>query len=73
MTTAKMRIPGAKLIDFCKHCNGSELALFDSVFHADFRLVSDVDPVSKRDPDRSRNYLRRKHIPDSVQVMHDER
>ena len=73
MITVKMRIPGAKLIDFCKQWYGSELALFDSVFLADFRPVSDVDPVSKRGLERSRNYLRRKHILGSVQVIHDAR
>ena len=97
-----MRIPKAKLIEFCKRWNVSELALFGSILRADFRpesdvdvLVSfapqtrvtlfdmaqmqeelkgifkrDVDLVSKRGLEHSRNYLRRKQILDSAQVIH---
>ena len=97
-----MRIPKAKLIEFCKRWNVSELALFGSVLRPDFRPDSDVDVlfsfapqtrvtlfdmaqmqeelkdifkrevdlVSKRGLEHSRNYLRRKQILDSAQVIH---
>ena len=102
MNKAKLRIPKAKLIEFCKRWNVSELALFGSALREDFRsdsdvdlLVSfapqahvtlfdmaqmqnelkeiferDVDLVSKRGLERSRNYLRRKQILGSAQVIH---
>ena len=97
-----MEIPKAKLMEFCRRWNISELALFGSVLRADFRpdsdvdvLVSfapqaqvtlfdmarmqeelkdifkrDVDLISKRGLEHSRNYLRRKQILDSAQVIH---
>jgi predicted nucleotidyltransferase len=102
MNKTQIRLPRAKLIEFCKRWNVSELALFGSVLRADFRpdsdvdvLVSfapqahvtlfdmarmqeelkdifkrDVDLVSKRGLQQSRNYLRRKQILDSAQVIH---
>ena len=102
MNKTKLRIPKAKLIEFCKRWNVSELALFGSVLRADFRpdsdvdvLISfapqsrvtlfdmarmqvelkdifkrDVDLVSKRGLENSRNYLRRKQILDSAEVIH---
>jgi len=102
MSTIKFSIPKAKLAEFCRRWNISELALFGSALREDFRsdsdvdiLVSfalptritlfdmaqmqaelkdifkrDVDLVSKRGLERSRNYLRRKQILDSAQVIH---
>jgi uncharacterized protein len=102
MNKTQIRLPRAKLIEFCRRWNVSELALFGSVLRADFRpdsdvdvLVSfapqahvtlfdmarmqeelkdifkrDVDLVSKRGLEHSRNYLRRKQILDSAQVIH---
>lgn len=98
----KIKIPKAKLADFCKRWNVSEFAIFGSALSADFRpdsdvdvLISfapqaqitlfdmvhmqdelkaifgrDVDLVSKRGVENSRNYLRRKNILDSAQVIH---
>jgi uncharacterized protein len=102
MNKVKIKIPKAKLAEFCRRWNISEFALFGSVLRADFRpdsdvdvLVSfspeahvtlfdmarmqdelktifgrDVDLVSKRGLENSRNYLRRKYILDSAQVIH---
>ena len=102
MNKAKMRIPRAKIAEFCKRWNVSEFALFGSALTSNFRpdsdvdvLVSfppnakvtlfdmanmqaelqeifkrDVDLVSKRGAERSRNYLRRKRILDSARVIH---
>lgn len=102
MNKAKIRIPQAKLAEFCRRWNISELALFGSALREDFRsdsdvdvLVSfapearvtlidmvhmqdelkdifkrDVDLVSRRGLERSRNYLRRKQILGSAQVIH---
>jgi len=102
MNKVKIRIPKAKLTEFCKRWNVSEFALFGSALRADFRpdsdvdvLVSfapqahvtlfdmarmqmelkaifkrDVDLVSRRGVEKSRNYLRRKRILDSAQVIH---
>jgi len=102
MDKAKIRIPKAKITEFCKRWNISELALFGSVLRADFCpdsdvdvLVSfvpqarvtlfdmarmqaelkdifkrDVDLISRRGLEHSRNYLRRKRILDSAQVIH---
>ena len=102
MNKTKFTIPKAKLAEFCRRWNISELALFGSALCEDFRpdsdvdiLVSfapqarvtlfdmaqmqaelkeifkrDVDLVSKRGLERSRNYLRRKQILGSAQVIH---
>ncbi len=102
MNQAKFTIPKAKLSEFCRHWNISELALFGSALREDFRPDSDVDVlvsfapqahvtlfdmaqmqnelkdifhrevdlVSKRGLENSRNYLRRKQILDSAQVIH---
>lgn len=102
MNKAKIRIPKAKLAEFCKRWNISEFALFGSVLREDFSADSDVDVlvsfdpqahvtlfdmaqmqdelkkifkrdvdlVSKRGLERSRNYLRRKEILGSAQVIH---
>ena len=102
MNKAKLTIPKAKLSEFCRRWNISELALFGSALREDFRPDSDVDVlvsfapqarvtlfdmaqmqnelkdifkrevdlVSKRGLENSRNYLRRKQILDSAQVIH---
>jgi uncharacterized protein len=102
MNKTKFPIPKAKLSQFCKRWNISELALFGSALREDFRPDSDVDVlvsfapqahvtlfdmaqmqnelkdifkrevdlVSKRGLENSRNYLRRKQILDSAQVIH---
>ena len=101
MDKVKLRIPKAKLAEFCKRWNVSEFALFGSVLRSDFRpnsdvdvLVSfapqarvtlfdmarmqmeleaifkrDVDLVSRRGVENSRNHLRRKRILGSAQVI----
>jgi uncharacterized protein len=98
----KIKVPKAKIAEFCKRWNVSELAIFGSALRADFRpdsdvdvLVSfapeakislfdmvhmqeelkqifgrDVDLISKRGVEDSRNYLRRKAILESAQVIH---
>ncbi len=105
MNKVRIRIPKAKLVEFCKRWNVSEFALFGSVLRADFHTDSDVDVlvsfapqahvtlfdmarmqaelkdifkrdvdlVSKRGLENSRNYLRRKRILDSAQVIHVSR
>ena len=102
MNKAKFTIPKAKLSEFCRRWNISELALFGSALREDFRPDSDVDVlvsfgpqahvtlfdmaqmqnelkdifkrevdlVSKRGLENSRNYLRRKEILNSAQVIH---
>src|SRR3990172_7897409 len=102
MNKMKIKIPKAKIAEFCKRWNISELAIFGSALRADFRpdsdvdvLVSfapeakvslfdmvhmqdelkqifgrDVDLISKRGVENSRNYLRRKAILESAQVIH---
>jgi uncharacterized protein len=102
MDKARIRIPKAKITEFCKRWNVSEFALFGSVLRADFRTDSDVDVlvsfaprarvtlfdmarmqaelkdifkrdvdlVSRRGLENSRNYLRRKRILDSARVIH---
>ena len=98
----KVKIPKAKIAEFCKRWDVSELAIFGSALRADFRpdsdvdvLVSfapeakvslfdmvhmqdelnqifgrDVDLISKRGVEDSRNYLRRKAILESAQVIY---
>ena len=102
MEKVKIKVPKAKIAEFCKRWNISELAIFGSALRADFRpdsdvdvLVSftpeakvtlfdmvnmqdelkqifgrDVDLISKRGVENSRNYLRRKAILESAQVIH---
>jgi predicted nucleotidyltransferase len=102
MDKVKIKIPKAKLAEFCRRWSISEFALFGSVLSTDFRPDSDVDVlvsfspeahvtlfdmarmqdeleaifgrevdlVSRRGLENSRNYLRRKHILDSAQVIH---
>ena len=97
-----MRIPKAKLAEFCKRWNVSEFALFGSVLRTDFSPTSDVDVlvsfapqaqvtlfdmarmqielqaifkrdvdlVTKRGVENSRNPIRRKRILASAQVIH---
>ena len=102
MKKTKFSIPKARLAEFCKRWNISELALFGSALREDFRPHSDmdvlvsftpqarvtlfdmvrmqeelrdifgreVDLVSKRGLENSRNYLRRKQILELAQVIH---
>ncbi len=102
MEKIKIKVPKAKIAEFCKRWNISELAIFGSALRQDFRpdsdvdiLVSfapeakvslfdmvhmqdelkqifgrDVDLISKRGLENSRNYLRRKAILESAQVIH---
>ncbi len=102
MDKLKIKVPRAKIAEFCKRWNISEFAIFGSALRADFRsdsdvdvLVSfnpqanlslfdmvhmqdelsaifgrDVDLISKRGLENSRNYLRRKMILDSAEVVH---
>ena len=102
MNKVKIRIPKAKIAEFCKRWNVSEFAIFGSALRGDFRSDSDVDVLvsfkpqahvtlfdmvrmqdelkaifgrevdlmSKRGVENSRNYLRRKAILDSAQVIH---
>ena len=102
MNKLKIKIPKAKIAEFCKCWNISEFAIFGSALSADFRPDSDVDVlvsfapqahvtlfdmvhmqeelkvifgrevdlISKRGVETSRNYLRRKNILESAQVIH---
>ena len=102
MNKVKIKIPKAKIAEFCKRWNISEFAIFGSALRDDFRSDSDVDVlisfapqarvslfdmvhmqdelktifgrdvdlVSKRGVENSRNYLRRKAILESAQVIH---
>jgi len=102
MEKMKIKIPKAKLAEFCKRWNVSEFAIFGSALRADFRHDSDVDAmvsfvpqarvslfdmslmqeelkkifgrkvdlVSRRGVENSRNYLRKKRILESAQVIH---
>ena len=102
MDKVKIKIPKAKIAEFCKRWNVSELAIFGSALRADFRPDSDVDMlvsfdpqahvtlfdmvhmqdelkaifgrevdlISKRGVENSRNYLRRKRILESAEVIH---
>ncbi len=102
MDKVRIRIPRAKLAEFCRRWNISELALFGSALRDDFHSGSDIDVlvsfspdarvtlfdmvrmqeelkaifgrevdlISKRGLENSRNYLRRKQILDSAQVIH---
>jgi predicted nucleotidyltransferase len=102
MNKVTIRIPRAKIADFCRRWQISEFAVFGSVLRPDFRPESDVDIlisfqpdaritlfdmarmqeelqtifkrevdlISKRGVENSRNYLRRKNILNSAQVIH---
>jgi predicted nucleotidyltransferase len=102
MDKVKVKIPKAKLAEFCKRWNVSEFAIFGSALRGDFHPDSDVDVlvsfnpqahvtlfdmvrmqdelkaifgrevdlISKRGVENSRNYLRRKAILESAQVIH---
>lgn len=102
MNKGRIRIPRAKLAEFCKRWNISEFAIFGSAVRGDFRSDSDVDVlvsfgpqmqvtlfdmvhmqdelraifgrqvdlISKRGVMNSRNYLRRRQILDSAEVIH---
>ena len=101
MNKLKIKVPKAKIAEFCKRWNISEFAIFGSALRADFRLDSDVDVlvsfdpqanvslfdmvhmqdelktifgrevdlISRRGLENSRNYLRRKTILDSAEVI----
>ena len=102
MNKVKIKIPKAKIAEFCRRWNISEIAIFGSALRDDFRADSDVDVlvsfapqarislfdmvhmqdelkaifgrdvdlISKRGVQNSRNYLRRKAILESAQVIH---
>ena len=102
MNTSRIKIPKAKLAEFCKRWNISEFAIFGSAARGDFRPDSDVDVLvsfgpqmqvtlfdmvqmqdelraifgrevdllSKRGVMNSRNYLRRRQILESAEVIH---
>src|SRR5687767_174658 len=102
MKNVKIKIPKAKIAEFCRRWNVSEFAIFGSALRDDFRVDSDVDIlvsfapqarislfdmvrmqdelkaifgrevdlISKRGLENSRNYLRRKAILESAQVIH---
>lgn len=102
MNKTRIKIPKAKIAEFCKRWNVSEFALFGSALRGDFRPDSDVDVLVSFDPKAhvtlfdmvnmqdelkaifgrevdlvskqgvlsSRNYLRRKYILESAQVIH---
>lgn len=101
----KIKVPKAKIAEFCKRWNISEFAVFGSALRPDFRSDSDVDVlvtfapqthvtlfdmvymqdelkaifgrnvdlVSRRGVEASRNYLRRKNILESAEVIHVSR
>jgi len=102
MNKMKIKVPKAKIAEFCRRWNISEFAIFGSALRGDFRpdsdvdvLVSfkpqakvslfdmvhmqdelksifgrDVDLISRRGVENSRNYLRRKMILESAEVIH---
>jgi predicted nucleotidyltransferase len=102
MNKVTIKIPKAKIAEFCKRWDVSEFAIFGSALRGDFRPDSDVDVlvsfepqahitlfdmvhmqdelktifgrevdlVSKRGVENSRNYLRRKMILESAEVIH---
>jgi len=102
MDKVKIKVPRARIAEFCKRWNISEFSIFGSALRADFRSDSDVDVlvsfppqikvslfdmvymqdelkqifgrevdlISKRGVENSRNYLRRKAILESAQVIH---
>jgi predicted nucleotidyltransferase len=102
MNKVKIKIPKAKIAEFCKRWNISEFAIFGSALRGDFRPDSDVDVmvsfaphaqislfdmvhmqdelksifgrevdlISKGGVENSRNYLRRKMILESAEVIH---
>jgi predicted nucleotidyltransferase len=98
MAKLKIKVPKAKIAEFCKRWNISEFAIFGSALRPDsdvdvlvsfgpqanislFDMVymqdelkaifgRDVDLISKRGLQHSRNYLRRKMILDSAEVVH---
>jgi uncharacterized protein len=105
MKKMKIKVPKAKIAEFCKRWNISEFAVFGSALRPDFRSDSDVDVlvsfapqahitlfdmvymqdelkiifgrnvdlVSRRGVEASRNYLRRKNILESAEVIHVSR
>ncbi len=50
MTRARIDIPRAKLVDFCRRHHIRKLALFGSVLRDDFRPDSDVDVLVEFEP-----------------------
>jgi predicted nucleotidyltransferase len=102
MNKVKIKIPKAKIAEFCRRWKVSEFAIFGSALRGDFRADSDIDVllsfapqahvtlfdmvrmqdelkaifgrevdlISKRGVENSRNYLRRRAILESAQVIH---
>jgi predicted nucleotidyltransferase len=101
MSKVKIKVPNAKVAEFCKRWNISEFAIFGSALSTDFRPDSDVDVmvsfsadasvslfdmarmqdelqqifgrdvdlVTRSGVENSRNYLRKKAILSSAQVI----
>ncbi len=102
MPKAMMQLPQDKIAEFCQRWQITELALFGSILHQNFRPDSDIDilitfapdarwslfdhvdmedelqallgrPVdllTRKSIERSQNYLRRKAILDSAEVIY---
>ena len=105
MSKVKIKVPKAKIAEFCKRWNISEFAIFGSAIDDGLRPDSDVDVmvsfesdatvslfemarmqaelqqifgrevdlVTRNGVENSRNYLRRKAILQSAQVIHVSR
>jgi predicted nucleotidyltransferase len=102
MSKVKIKVPKAKIAEFCKRWNVSEFAIFGSAVDIGLRPDSDIDVMVSFDQDasislfemarmqdelqrifgrevdlvtrsgveNSRNYLRRKAILETAQVIH---
>jgi len=67
---SNVAIDREKVAAFCHKWAIRELSLFGSVLRDDFGAESDVDLVSRRGLEHSRNYLRREAILSSAEVLH---
>ncbi len=62
----KVKIPKAKIAEFCKRWNVSELAIFGSALRADFRPDSDVDVLVSFTPEAKVSLFDMVHMQDEL-------
>jgi uncharacterized protein len=69
MNKLKIKVPKAKIAEFCKRWSISEFAIFGSALRADFRLDSDVDVLVSFDPQANVSLFDMVHMQDELKTI----
>ncbi|MDI6770136.1 MAG: nucleotidyltransferase family protein, partial [Anaerolineales bacterium] len=69
MNKLKIRVPKAKIAEFCKRWNISEFAIFGSALRGDFRQDSDVDVLVSFTPQAHVTLFDMVHMQDELKAI----